>query len=58
MYGAQNLRDRIERIKQWLDTQGTGVQLSEADLNVYEMISEADAGIAEVGIVEVGGEVE
>ena len=42
MYALQNLRGRIDHIKQWLDTQGKGSALSEADLRVYEMISEAE----------------
>ena len=51
MYALQNLRGRIDHIKQWLDTQGKGSSLSEADLRVYEIISEAEA-------VEVGGGIE
>jgi len=45
MYALQNLRSRIDRIKQWLDTQGKGSALSEADLRVYEMIVEAEGEV-------------
>ena len=45
MYALQNLRGRIDHIKQWLDTQGKGSALSEADLRVYEMIVEAEGEV-------------
>lgn len=47
-YVLQNLRERLGRIKGWLATQGKGVQLSEEDLRLYGMVTEAkeelDAG--------------